>query len=87
MSDRDPGVSSMNFVVSQAAWYDGIDRAMEKLGATQTVKEADLIAEQNSAISGYWRVAGAYILRAMLQLSESTGVYPEELRDARRHEG
>ncbi len=62
-------------------WFVGIENSMRMLGTVQHVDSADLIRAQNAAIRDCWRVTGDYIRQAMLSLSESTSIYPNELKD------
>ena len=68
------------FVFNHDAWFNGIDSSMMTLGSAQTVTPYDLIREQNAAVRECWVVTGNHVREAMLALSDTTGIYPEELK-------
>ena len=63
------------------AWYQGIDRSMDMMmGSAQRISPQDMIRAQNRAIRDCWRTVGGYMRQAMVAVSESSGVYPQELK-------
>ncbi len=84
MNQRDMRMRPSEFIFSQSAWYSAIDRSMMMLGSAQRVDAAYLVEAQNSAIRDCWRVTGDFIRKAMFELSEAKGIYPEELKDDRK---
>ena len=68
------------FVFHQNALFSGIDNSMMTLGSAQAVTPDDLIWEQNAAIRDSWLATGNHVRQAMLALSDTTGIYPEELK-------
>lgn len=83
MNPNDARVPNSHFVYRQDAWFNGIDNAMKTLGSAQAVTPHDLIREQNAAIRKYWVAIGNHLRRAMLAMSNSKNVYPEELKGDR----
>lgn len=76
--------SVSRFVASQSVWFGGIDQAMASSGGVEQLDAAALVAMQNSAIRESWQRVGDLIRAAMLDLSESTGVYPQELKEDKK---
>ena len=76
--------SVSRFVASQSAWFGGIDQAMAASGGIERVDAAALAAMQNNAIRESWQRVGDLIRAAMFDLSDSTGIYPEELKEDRK---
>ena len=80
MNRNDTKVPKSSFVVDQDAWFSGIDSSMKTLGSAHMVTYDDMIRLQNSAIRDCWVVTGNHLRRAMLAVSDSANVYPEELK-------
>ena len=74
-------VSKSDFLFSHDIWLNGIERSVRWSGSAQRVTSADFVRSQNRAIRESWRATGDYIRLAMFELSELTGVYPDELKD------
>ena len=81
MNQYDTKVPKSYYVVHQDAWFTGIDRSMKTLGSAQKVTSKDLIKAQNAAIRDCWVVTGNHVRQAMIALSDTTSVYPEELKE------
>ena len=81
MNQYDTKVPKSYFVVHQDAWFTGIDMSMKTLGSAQKVTSKDLIKAQNAAIRDCWVVTGNHVRQAMIALSDTTNVYPEELKE------
>ena len=81
MKRYDVRVPKSYFAFHQDAWYSGIDMSMKTLGSVQPVTSCDLIEAQNAAIRDSWIVTGNHVRQAMFALSDSTNIYPEELKD------
>ncbi len=80
MNPYDTRVAKSQFVFCQDAWFSGIDNSMKALGSAQMVKSGDLVKLQNAAIRDCWVVTGNHVRQAMMAVSDSVSVYPEELR-------
>ncbi len=81
MNRYDIRVPKSYFVFHQDAWFSGIDMSMKMLGSAHLVTSDDLIREQNAAIRDCWIETGNHVRQAMLALSDTTNIYPEDLKD------
>ena len=81
MNRYDTKVPKSYFVFHHDAWFTGIDMSMKMLGSPQKVTSNDLIRAQNAAIRECWVVTGNQVRQAMMVLSDTTNIYPEELKD------
>ena len=53
---------------------------MESFGSAQAVTAADMIRMQNAAIRDAFAVTGNHLRQAMMEVSDTHDIYPEELQ-------